>query len=269
MMTEGNLRTWERPSRGWWDRPAGRWILGLLAVTYLVIAFQAIEFDLSRIARGWSRLFEVGVSSQGQVVGDKLGEILRGLGESLAMAVVATPLGILLSIPVGFGAARNISPRWIYLICRGITVVTRGFHEIVIAILLVKMVGFGPLAGVLTLAVATIGFYGKLLAEAIESTDRSVREALQAAGAGWAKQMIFAIVPQVKPRMIGLGLYRLDINLRESTVIGVVGAGGIGATLETTFDRYEYLASALILLMIVGLVFVLEAASGWIRRKFL
>ncbi|MDF1751465.1 MAG: phosphonate ABC transporter, permease protein PhnE [Verrucomicrobiales bacterium] len=262
-------RTWQRPSKGWWDRPAGRWAIGITIVVYLVIALQAIDINFARIARGWARLFEVGVGTQTEVVGQKIGEILRGLGESLAMAVIATPLGILLAIPIGFGAAHNVSTKWVYYICRSITVLSRGFHEIVIAILLVKMVGFGPLAGVLTLAIATVGFYGKLFAEAIEESDGSVREAVQASGAGWLQQMVFGIIPQVKPRMIGLGLYRLDINVRESTVIGVVGAGGIGATLETTFDRYEYVASAVILALIIGLVFALEAGAGWIRRRYL
>ena len=101
-----------------------------------------------------------------------------------------------------------------------------------------KLFGFGPFAGFVTLSFATIGFYGKLLAEDIEDMDPVQAEAVRATGAGWFQWLNYAVQPQVLPRMIGLGLYRLDINFRESAVVGIVGAGGIGATLNTAFDRY-------------------------------
>lgn len=263
----GDVPSWK--PRPWIGNPVRRWALlsGILA--YLVLALGSIDVNLARIQRGFARFFETNLAFQWDVLGSKLAEVMDGIVESLAMAAVATPLGILLSIPVGFGAARNVSPPFCYLLCRALTVISRGFHEIVIAILFVKMFGFGPLAGVVTLAFATIGFFGKLIAEEIEETDPEVLEAMRATGAGWLQQMALGIVPQIRPRMVGLGLYRLDINFRESTVIGLVGAGGIGATLKTTFDRYEYLSSAAILILIIAMVFVLEIVSGRIRRQFL
>lgn len=260
-------RSWQPQPRI--PNPFLRWALILGGLVCLGVAFGTIEIDFARIRRGFARLFETDTAFQWGVLGSKFDEVIEGILESLAMTVVATPLGILISIPVGFGAARNVSPIWIYVFCRGITVVSRGFHEIVIAILFVIMVGFGPLAGVLTLAFVTIGFFGKLLAEEIEETDPEVLEAMRATGANWLQRMVFGILPQIRPRMIGLSLYRFDINLRESTVIGLVGAGGIGATLKTTFDRYEYLSSAAILFIIILIVFALEVVSGTIRRKFL
>jgi phosphonate transport system permease protein len=129
------------------------------------------------------------------------------------------------------------------------------------------MFGFGPLAGVLTLAFATIGFLSKLLAEDIEDTDPAQIEAIRATGASWPQLLSYGIQPQVMPRLIGLSLYRFDINFRESAVIGIVGAGGIGATLNTAFERYEYDTAAAILVSIIAIVMAAEYVSGIVRRK--
>ena len=146
----------------------------------------------------------------------------------------------LISIPIGIGAARNLAPLPVYLVCRSIIAISRSLQEIIVAILFVAMFGFGPFAGFLTLTFATIGFMAKLLAEDIEDIDESQAEAVRATGASWWQVVNYAVQPQVMPRLIGLSLYRLDINFRESAVIGIVGAGGIGATLNTAIDRYEY-----------------------------
>ena len=131
---------------------------------------------------------------------------------------------------------------------------SRSFQEVILAIFFVKLFGFGPFAGFVTLSFATIGFYGKLLAEDIEDMDASQAEAVRATGASWLQWINFGVQPQVMPRMIGLGLYRLDINFRESAVVGIVGGGGIGATLNTAFDRYEFDSAAAIVLIIIAIV---------------
>jgi len=135
-----------------------------------------------------------------------------------------------------------------------------------LAIFFVKLFGFGPFAGLVTLSLATIGFYGKLLAEDIEDIDPASTEAVRATGAGWLQWINYGVQPQVMPRMIGLALYRLDINFRESAVVGIVGAGGIGATLDTAFNRYEFDSAAAILLIIIGIVMLAEYSSGYVRR---
>ena len=185
-------------------------------------------------------------------------EIAEGIAESLWMTVISTVIGIALSIPVGIGAAKNIAPAPVYYFCRGILAVSRSFQEIILAIFFVKLFGFGPFAGVVTLSFATIGFYGKLLAEDIEDMDPAQAEAVRATGAGWLQWINYGVQPQVMPRMIGLGLYRFDINFRESAVVGIVGGGGIGATLNTAFDRYEFDSAAAILLIIIAIVMVVE-----------
>jgi len=115
---------------------------------------------------------------------------------------------------------------------------------------MVAIFGFGPLAGFITLSFATIGFLSKLLAEDIESMDKAQAEAVKATGASWLQWINYAVQPQVMPRLIGLSMYRLDINFRESAVLGLVGAGGIGATLNTAFDRYEFDTAAAIIITI-------------------
>jgi phosphonate transport system permease protein len=193
-------------------------------------------------------------------------DIMDGILESLWMTVASTVIGIVISIPVGIGAAKNIVLRPVYYFCRAILALSRSFQEIILAIFFVKLFGFGPFAGVVTLSFATIGFYGKLLAEDIEDMDSSAAEAVRATGAGWLQWINYGVQPQVMPRMIGLGLYRFDINFRESAVVGIVGAGGIGATLDTAFNRYEFDSAAAILLIIIGIVMLMEYSSGYVRR---
>jgi phosphonate transport system permease protein len=137
---------------------------------------------------------------------------------------------------------------------------------VIIAIFFVAMFGFGPFAGFLTLTFATIGFIAKLLADDIEEIDEAQAEAVRATGASWWQLVNYAVQPQVMPRLIGLSLYRLDINFRESAVIGIVGAGGIGATLNTAIDRYEYDSAGAILLIIIAIVMVAEYGSSYLRK---
>jgi phosphonate transport system permease protein len=185
------------------------------------------------------------------------------------MTAVATAAGLVISVPFGLGAARNLVPAPVYVVCRGALAVFRAFHEILVAILFVAMFGFGPFAGVVTLVVATVGFLGKLLAEAVEEIEPGPLEALTAAGAAWPSRVVFAVFPQVMPRILGLTLYRLDINFRESAVIGLVGAGGIGATLTTAFSRYEFESVSAILILIISMVFAAEVVSGRLRGRLL
>ncbi len=213
--------------------------------------------------RGWA--FVVAFTEPDFV--ERWRDIREGLIESLTMTVTSTVLGIFLSIPIGLGAARNLAPLPVYLVCRGIIALARTFQEIIIAIFFVAMFGFGPLAGMLTLSLATIGFLAKLLAEDIEDIDPGQAEAVRATGARWLQWVNYGIQPQVMPRLIGLSLYRIDINFRESAVVGIVGAGGIGATLNTAFDRYEFDTAAAIILIIIGIVMFAEYSSGMIRAR--
>jgi phosphonate transport system permease protein len=236
------------------------------AILYAALAFSSLEVNWTRAAEGLVRgaRFIGGFFPPDFVT--KRDDIFDGLAESLAMTVVSTALGIALSIPFALGAARNLAPLPVYLLCRFVIAVSRSLQEIIVAILFVAMFGFGPLAGTLTLAFGTIGFLGKLLAEDIEDIEVAQAEAVRATGAGWWQVLDFGIVPQVMPRFIGLCAYRFDINFRESAVLGLVGAGGIGDTLNNAFDRYEFDTAAAILLIIIFIVMICEYSSSWIRR---
>jgi len=257
-------RTWKKPpliKRAWL-----RWTLGLGAALYLALAFGTTDVNWTRVWAGLPRGAQFFAAFFPPDFASRSDEILEGIAESLWMTAVSTVIGIALSIPVGIGAAKNIAPAPVYYFCRSILAVSRSFQEVILAIFFVKLFGFGPFAGVVTLSFATIGFYGKLLAEDIEDMDPSQAEAVRATGASWLQWLNFGVQPQVMPRMIGLGLYRFDINFRESAVIGIVGGGGIGATLNTAFERYEFDSAAAILLIIIGLVMLAEYSSGYLRR---
>jgi phosphonate transport system permease protein len=257
-------RHWTKPSlikRAWL-----RWSLGLGAVAYLALALGTTDVNWTRVWEGLPRGARFFAAFFPPDFISRWNDIGQGILESLWMTVVSTVIGIAVSVPIGLGAARNIAPRTIYYFCRGVLAVSRSFQEIILAIFFVKLFGFGPFAGLITLSFATIGFYGKLLAEDIEDIDPSSAEAVRATGANWLQWINYGVQPQVMPRMIGLGLYRFDINFRESAVIGIVGAGGIGATLDTAFNRYEFDSAAAILLIIIGIVMLAEYSSGYIRR---
>jgi len=257
-------RHWTKPSlikQAWL-----RWSLWLGAVAYLALALGTTDVNWTRVWEGLPRGARFFAAFFPPDFISRWNDITQGILESLWMTVVSTVIGIAVSIPIGLGAAKNIAPRTIYYFCRGILAVSRSFQEIILAIFFVKLFGFGPFAGLITLSFATIGFYGKLLAEDIEDIDPSSAEAVRATGANWLQWINYGVQPQVMPRMIGLGLYRFDINFRESAVVGIVGAGGIGATLDTAFNRYEFDSAAAILLIIIGIVMLAEYSSGYIRR---
>ena len=257
-------RAWHRPPLI--ENRRSRWALGVGSLGYLSLALASLEVNWLRVylglERGWRFV-------HGFLVPDfisRWSDIVIGMQESLTMTVTSTVVGVAISLPIGIGAARNLAPRPVYFFCRGIIALSRSLQEIIVAILFVAMFGFGPFAGFLTLSFATIGFLSKLLAEDIEDVDESQVEAIRATGASWRQLINYAVQPQVMPRLIGLSCYRLDINFRESAVIGIVGAGGIGATLNTAIDRYEYDSAGAILILIIAIVMAAEYFSGSVRK---
>ena len=243
-----------------------RYLIYLGTVTYFALALFTMEINWTRVAEGIPRGVDMLTKFFPPDLSDTRGVILDGILESIWMAIISTIGGVLMSVPIGLGAARNLAPTWMYMLCRGIIVVSRTFPEVILAIFAVKFFGFGPFAGFVALAIGTIGFFAKLLAEDIENMSKSQAEAVRATGASWLQWVNYAIQPQVLPRMIGLSLYRLDINFRESAVVGIVGAGGIGAHLLTSVQRYEYATTSTILFSIIAIVITLEYTSGYLRK---
>ena len=263
---ESRLGTgWKKPH--FIENPVLRWRLIIGAVVYLVLAFASVEINWSRVYEGLDRGWKFIAAFSSPDFTSRGADIREGMIESVIMTVTSTIVGIAISIPIALGAASNIAPLPVYLVCRFIVSISRALNEIIVAILFVAIFGFGPLAGFLTLSFATIGFLSKLLAEDIEDMNKVQAEAIHATGASWLQWINYGVQPQVMPRLIGLSMYRLDINFRESAVLGLVGAGGIGATLNTAFDRYEFDTVAAILILIIVTVMALEYLSGMIRGR--
>jgi phosphonate ABC transporter, permease protein PhnE len=189
-------------------------------------------------------------------------------GETVGMATVGTTLGGLLAAPVCVLAARNITPNpLVYYPMRWFLNVFRGIDSFVFALLFVAAVGLGPFAGVLGIAVHTAGSIGKLWAEAIEAVDRGPLEAAQLTGAGRLKIVGFVVLPDVTPSLVSILLYLWEFNVRASTVLGIVGAGGIGQELKNSIDLLDFPRLLTILLIILVMVTVIDQLSAWLRAR--
>lgn len=261
----GSAPTWRRPplfAHAW-----QKWGTLLVILAYMVWATDSVNVNWERVAEGLGRAVRFLEGFMRPDFTSRGADIWIGLQESLTMTVTSTVAGVLLSVPFGLGAARNIAPAPVYFFCRGVIAFSRTFQEVLIAIFFVALFGFGTFAGFLTLTLSTVGFLGKLLAEDIEEIDAAPLEAIRSTGAGWWQVVNYAVWPQIFPRLAGLSAYRFDINFRESAVVGIVGAGGIGGTLNTAMDRYEYDSAAAILIIIILIVLATEYSSGFIRRR--
>ncbi len=256
--------TWRKPP--FIANPLLRYGLMVAVAVYFVVTLATLPIDWDRVADGMTRAQRI-FSGAFPPSFERAGLLFDGFMESLKIAILATVGGILLSVPLAFMAASNIAVKPVYLMGRGIIIVARSFHPVIVAIIFVKAVGFGPFAGALTLVVYSIGFVAKLLAERIEEIDFGQVEAMRSAGAGFIATLAYAVMPQIMPRLVGLGIYQFDSNLRASAVVGIVGAGGIGATLANAFGRYDYDFALAITMVIVGVILISEAVSGFIRKR--
>ena len=188
--------------------------------------------------------------------------------DTLAIAFLGTAGGLVLALPFGFLAARNIVPlavvNWL---ARLVLVATRSISTLLWALFFVAVFGPGALAGTCAIACRSIGFVGKLLSEALEESHRGTIEALTAAGASWSARVLYGYWPQVKPAFVGIAMFRWDINVRESSVLGLVGAGGIGMAMNAAIDTFEWQRVSLILLVIFAVVVASEVLVTQVRRR--
>jgi len=259
------LRPDTRPAPWPADWPAR---LGWLALAaYVIYAVARLDVNLPRIVSG----LDNGARFIGRMLPPRIAQpdsLIKGLTESMEIAILASALGILLALPIGLAAARNLMPAWATWPARAVIAAARSFHPVIVAIVFVKAVGFGAMAGIGALVVASIGFIGKLFAEAIEEISLKQVEGVRATGASFMNVIIFGVMPQVFGRFIGFATYQLDSNLRNSTMVGIVGAGGIGGTLFSAFQRFDYDFVAAILLSIIAMIMVGEVLAGLVRRVF-
>jgi len=195
-------------------------------------------------------------------------DLLHALIDTLAIAVLGTFISAVLCIPFAFWAARNMSRRrWISGTGKFVLSAIRVFPELIMAILFIAAVGLGPFAGILALGFHSVGMLGKLFGESIENMDLSPREALIASGANRLQTLWFAIVPQVLPEFMSYTLYRFEVSVRAATILGIVGAGGIGAPLIFALQGHTWDRVGIILIGIIVMVTIIDYISGAIRKR--
>jgi phosphonate transport system permease protein len=199
------------------------------------------------------------------------GQLWQPLWDTINIATLGTALAILLGTPLGFMAARNTTPSVMVVrpIALFIIVSSRSINALIWGLLLVSVLGPGVLAGIIAIALRSIGFIGKLLYEAIEEIDESQVEAVRATGATGAQVMSYGIVPQILPTFATICVFRWDINIRESTVLGLVGAGGLGLALESSLNVLAWPQVTTILLMILVTVIASEWVTARVRRAII
>lgn len=242
-------------------------------VWYVSIVFIAV-WSLSNLDIPWFYFLDAHIQAKDLLVRmwppdfAYAGELVRPLIETIHIATIGTAVTFLIALPVAFLAARNTTINSVtWLIGRMILVGSRSVNTVVWGLLFVAIFGPGPVAGIWAIAFRSIGFMGKLVAEAIEEIDEGAVEAIEATGAGRLQVLWFAILPQVLPVVYGTVVYRWDINIRESTVLGFVGAGGIGILLYSSINQFLWREVSLMLIMVFGVVLMSEFVSAKVRQR--
>lgn len=239
-------------------------LLAILIVVQSLIVVQARPQDLVTGFHGMIDLVRRAVPPDFSKLPDELFPTL----ETLDIGLFGTIAGIILALPLSVLAAANVSPaRWLYYLSRGLIGFTRAVPDLVWALLFVTAVGLGPFPGGLALAVHSVGMLGRLFAETIENMDMAPIDALSLTGASRTQVFTHGVLPTVLPALAGIGLYRLDENIRSSLVLGFVGAGGIGFQLLTAMNLFQYQEVSLLLIIVFIIVFLAERMSGILRAR--
>lgn len=246
-----------------------RWAAGLFAAALLVALYAYLGFfDLAVIVTGIGRL--------GDILGfmlppggfSDIGPLLYAVLETLGMAFAGSVLANLLAIPLGFLAARNVVASMVlHFVLRRVLDVIRGIDVLIWALVFISVVGLGPFAGILAIVVSDTGALAKLYAEAIESMDRRPRDAVQAAGGNRLQAIRFGLVPQVLPLILSNAIYFFESNTRNATVLGVVGAGGIGLALFDRIRVNDWHSALLMILLILVTVYGIDTLTEGLRRR--
>ena len=265
VIERNGITLWRRRTTG---AALVRWFGWLLGVAVFVYCWQKISAqttwffvqDAPRIAGDiWARATPPRW--------EYITQLGKPIWDTLNIATLGTLIALLLAVPVAFLAARNTTPSRVFVrpVALLIIVSTRSINSLIWALLLVAIIGPGILAGIVAIAIRSIGFCAKLLYEAIEEIDRTQVEAITATGASRWQVMAYGIVPQILPAFAGIAVFRWDINIRESTVLGLVGAGGIGLQLSASLNVLAWPQVSLILLVILAAVVISEWVSARVR----
>lgn len=242
-------------------------ILPLIAGLYL------FDFSPARILNGLSRLgmiFSFMFPPYIWTTWQEWTDVLVGLGQTISMAFLGTLLGAVVAFPLAFLGAKNIMPLgWVRLSTRRGFDALRAVEQIVLALIFIRAFGLGPLPGVFAIAVSEIGTFAKLFSEAIENTSRKPVDGVLASGGGPLQTIRLAIMPQAMPVILSIMLYNFESNTRSGTILGIVGAGGIGFLLADRIAAYRWPEAWTIIFLIVAVVYVIDLSSAWLRGKII
>lgn len=242
-------------------------LTAILAGIVIVSSAAGLPIDWADIGAIPGQLLHYGTLMFAPPNWEKLPRALFETWRSISMAWVGAILCVVVSIPLGMLAARGVSPVWLRLPLRGVFAVIRAVPEVIIALLLLTITGLTPFTGALALGIAGIGTQGKWVYETIESSQDGASEAVRAAGGGTAEVTRWAIWPAVAPALMSFALYRFEINIRTSAVLGLVGAGGIGSMLANYTNFREWDTVGMLLIVVVTATMLMDAVSGAIRRR--
>lgn len=250
--------------------------LGLLAFGIIVVAaVSATGADFTRLAEFPANFMNYSALMAQGVVQPLTPEVqaawttaFADMLESVQIAWIGTVVGALFSLPMGFLAARTMTPLPIYVVVRFILSVIRAVPEIVFAIaVMLPIFGLGPMAGALALGVSSIGTLSKLISEAIEAVDDGPLESARASGASKLQMIRWAVLPQVMPEVVAIWLYRFEVNIRASAILGVLGAGGIGSLLSALFNVRAWDRIGITIVVIIVVTILIDQISAWIRHR--
>lgn len=243
-------------------------VVGVLA--FIVFCFVRFDVTPARIVNGMERFGKIAGALFPPSPGDAFWDLVRAMLESIGMAFLGTLIAAIIAVPLGFLGARNVLPiRLIRFPIRRSFDFLRGVDSLVWALVYVRAVGLGPLAGVLAIATTDIGIFAKLFAEAIENVEKKQVEGVRAAGGNAVKTLRFGILPQVLPIMLSNVLYMFESNTRSATILGIIGAGGIGFALSDRIRAHQWDQVGFIIIMIILVVALIDFLSHMLRTKVL
>lgn len=235
------------------------------ALAIFVLGLVDLDFSPARLISGLSQLGWISMMMIPPDPGSSLPLYLKALGETLSIALLGTTLAALMALPVSLLAARNVVPNILRFPVRRFLDSIRGVDTLIWALVWINVVGLGPFAGVLAIAVSDFGAFGKLFSEAIEGADQKQVEGIRASGGSALHEIRFGLMPQVLPVIAGQVLYFIESNTRSATIIGIVGAGGIGLQLAEQIRVLEWQKVSFLILMILVAVAAIDFISGKLR----
>jgi len=245
-----------------------RWGVAIVILGPMLWSVLGLEISLTRLARAPGLTWTI-VSAMFPPDLEDWRKSFDAVLDSIYIAWVGTIIGAVGSFVLAFPAARNLAPKPVSAVARFILSSIRAFPELLLAILFIPVVGLGPFAGVLAIGLHSIGTLGKLSSEVIESSDRGAVEALDASGAGWLSTTRWAVIPAVMPEIVAYWLYRFEINIRASAVLGLIGAGGIGDRLVNLLRFRDFPAAGTVLGLTIVTVLLVDTLSARVRRRII